>query len=401
MIVYRSRDRTNWPGFISDCHRRMSLPTCQEGVSTMASAKLFLNTIRPFPIHDMSVCEACFLDRAGWQEDIATRFAPLSLHPTQITQRFTCDFQPAPMIACSNSLLAYGMFDRWHQMASKIMSKPTCSSEGITNGEWYGLPDPTNPSRNVENFEICGACHAGWNESVEWAHIFRRIQYPPGTTRICDLNASSPRYAKYVEKWTEMYLTGDPASFIKYVSRCASLSTCQGTHRLENAGWYGNEDAGLLICPSCFEEAVRDTPLAAAFPLQNVHLPTERHCSLYSARMRKKYMEACEQRTLTPLLQFATHREQIYQQTIPSLEAFHARQQEQIRLLKTANQVRSQSTQITAMGRAFMGGPPIVHAFDPAVVSQTIGISHMRRTIANDPQRPQMLQLEALWKEVE
>ena len=394
--------RGDWMGFVRDCHHRMTLPECQKGVFSAASAKRWFNTVSPFPVPDMSVCEACFLDRVGWQEGIVQRFAPMTFSPFELTSRFSCDFKYAPMVTCSDNLLAHGMFDRWHQAASMVMSKPSCSNEGVTDGEWYGLPDPMNPSQNVQNFEICAACQAGWNQSTDWAHLFRRFYYPPGTVKVCDLNASSsPRHAQYVAKWTEMYLTRNPTSFIKYVSRCAFLPTCEGTTRLANARWYGDADAALLICPSCFEEAVRDTPLAASFPLQNALLPGEHHCSLYSTRMREKYTGACKQQTLAPLLHFASHREGIYQQTIPQIEAFCARQGQQTELLKAAKKARAHSTQITAMGRAFMGGPPIVHNFDPSVVMHTLNVRNQQQKLASDPQRLQMLQLEALWKEVE
>lgn len=393
--------RGDWHGFVQSGRHRISLPTCVSGVPELASAKRWYNTARPSPIHDMSVCEACYLDRAGWQEDVAQHFAPILFSPLEFSSRLICDFRLTPMAACSDILLAYGMFEKWHHFASLTMSKPMCNKEGIVDGEWYGLPDPTDATRNIENFDICGACHAGWNQSADWGHLFRRLNYPPATLRLCDFNPSGPRYSQYVDKWNQMYLTRDPAPFIDYVSRFAPLPKCQGTRRLENTTWYGDKDASLLICPSCFEEAVRGTHFASAFPLRNTPLPAGHHCSLYSSRMREKYAEACKQRSLDSLLSFAHQREQIYQQTIPHIEAFLSNQEQKKELLRIAGQSRAVATQITSMGRAFSGGNPIVTNFDPAIMISTVSYAAQRRNLEFDPERPRIMQLEAMWKEVE
>ena len=394
-------ERADWHGFVQASRHRMSLPACVSGVSTLASAKRWYNTVIPSPIRDMSVCEACYLDRAGWQEDVAQHFAPVAFSPHNLSSRMICDLQITPMAACCDILLAHGMFERWHHFASLMMSKPMCNKEGIVDGEWYGLPDATDATQNIDNLEICAACHAGWSQSADWGHLFRRLNYPPGTSRICDLNPSAPRYSQYVDKWNQMYYTRDPTPFIDYVSRLASLPTCQGTRRLENANWYGDKDASLLICPSCFEEAVLGTHFASAFPLQNTPLPTEHHCSLYSTRMREKYAEACKQRSLESLLSFASRREQIYQQTIPHLEAFLTNQRQKSKLLEIAGKSRASSIQATSLYNGFTGRNPIVSKFDPGIVLQTLNYEQQRRNLQYDPQKPRMMQLEAMWKEVE
>ena len=393
--------RGDWHGFVQASRHRMSLPICESDTPVLGSAKRWYNTVRPSPIRDMTVCEACYLDRVSWQEDVAQHFAQVAFSPLDCSSQIICDFQLAPMVACSDILLAHGMFGKWHHFATLTMSKPRCNKEGIVDGEWYGLPDPTDGTRHIENFDICAACHAGWNQSADWGHLFRRLDFPPATTRVCDLNPSSPRYTQYVHKWNQMYFTRDPAPFIDFVSRVASLAKCQGTRRLENATWYGNKDASLLICPSCFEEAVRGTHFASAFPLQNSPLPAGHHCSLYSSRMRGKYAEACKQKSLDSLLSFATQREQIYQQTIPDIEAYLFNQEQKMELLKIAHKQRANSIQITSLNRGFLGWNPIVSNFDPAIRMQTINYQHQLMKLRCDPRKPRMMQLEAMWKEVE
>ena len=392
---------SDWHGFVQAGRHRMSLPTCVGSVSALASTKRWYNTVTPSPIRDMTVCEACYLDRVGWRENSAQHFAQVAFSPLDMKSQLICDFQLAPMAACSDTLLAHDMFEKWHYFASVIMSKPVCNKESIIDGEWYGLPDRMHPSRNIENFEICAACHAGWNQSADWGHLFRRLEYPPGTSRLCDLNPSAPRYSEYVDKWNQMYFTRDPAPFIGYVSRLASLPKCQGTRCLENATWYGDEDASLLICPSCFEQAVRGTHFASAFPLQNTPLPAGHHCSLYSFRMREKYAEACKQKSIDLLLSFASQREQIYQQTIPYIETFISHQQQKQKLLKIAGQRRANAVQATSSFNAFSGGNTIVTNFDPGIVLHTLNYEQQRMNLQFDPQRPRMMELERMWKEVE
>lgn len=391
----------DWHGFVQVCRRRMSLPECARGVSALATQKTWFNTVRPSPIHDMTVCEACYLDRAGWQEDVAQNFAPIPFNLHEFSTRLLCDFSIAPMAVCADILLVNGMFGRWHHFASLIVDKPCCDAEGIVDGEWYGLPNPTDPTRNIDNFDICAACHAGWNQSADWGHIFRRWNYPPATSRLCDFNPSAPAYSAYIDRWNQMYFTRDPAPFIDYISRLASLPQCQGTKQLENATWYGDKDASLLICPWCFEETVRGTRFASAFPLQNTQLAAGHHCSLYSLRMRKKYTEACEQQSLDSVFSFAAQREQIYHQTIPQIEVFLASQRQKMELLKIANQHRASSVSALSTFNAFTGGNPIVTNYNPGIVLSTLNYEHQQRNLIYDPQRPAMMQLEAKWKEVE
>ena len=157
--------RGDWQGFVQASRHRISLPTCESDKSEVASTKRWYNTSWPSPIHDMTLCEACYLDRVGWQGGIAQHFAQIPYDPLDL-RRLICDFRLTPVAACSDILLAYGMYEKWHYYRGVIMSKPDCNKEGIVNGEWYGLPDPTDPTRTVENFDICAACHVGWNESA-------------------------------------------------------------------------------------------------------------------------------------------------------------------------------------------------------------------------------------------
>lgn len=393
--------RGGWHAFVQAARHRMSLPTCVNGVPVLASGTRWYNTVTPSPIHDLTVCEACYLDRAGWQEGVAQHFAPIAFNQIDISPQMICDFRPAPMAVCCVLLLAHSSFDKWHCFASLTMSKARCEKGGMVDGEWYGLPDPTDPTQNVKEFDICAACHAGFNQSADWGHVFRRLDYPRGTSRVCDFNSAGPRYSRFLDKWNQMYFTRDSAPFIDYVSRLAPLPICQGRRLLEDASWYGDKDASLLICPSCFEETVRGTHFASTFPLQHTLLPEEHHCSLYSPRMRQKYSEACKLRSMDSLLGFAAQREQVHQQTIPHIEAFLASQRQKMELLKILSQQRASAKASIILSRGFLGGSPIVHNYNPLIVGLTINYNDLQRQLQFDPQRTTAMQLEARWKEVE
>ena len=198
-----------------------------------------------------------------------------------------------------------------------------------------------------------------------------------------------------------MYFTRDPKPFIDYIARFASLPVCQGTRRVENATWYGDQDASLLICPACFEEAVRGTYFASTLPLQNKPLPAANHCSLYSARMRGMYAQACETRSLTSLLAFAARREEVYRETIPQIENFLANQRQKEQLLRIAGTNRANAIASQALYNGFTGRNAIVHGFSQGVVGLTLGYEQQRRDLVYDARRPGMVQLEQRWKEVE
>lgn len=391
----------DWHGFVQASRHRMSLPECVSATPTFAYTMKWYNTVNPSPIPGMTLCEACYLDRVGWQEDMVPHFAQVTVRPDDLNSRFICDFQVKPMNMCSDLLLSHGMFEKWHHFASLTMSKPRCNEEGIIDGEWHGLADPKDATRDIKDIDICAACHASWNQSADLGHLFRRLIFPSGTLRLCSLNSSAPQHSDYVDNWNQLYFTRDPAPFIDYFSRFASLSNCQGSRRLENALWYGDKAASLLICPWCFEEAVRGTLFSSTFSLQNTRLADGYHCSLYSPRMRDKYAQACKQRSLDSFLSFAVHREQIYQQINPQLEVYYARQRHNMELLKIASRSRAFSVQAASLRAGFTGGYPIVTHGDLSIVPQTAIYQHQLRKLELDPQRPAMMQLEAMWKEVE
>lgn len=63
------------------------------------------------------------------------------------------------------------------------------TAEGIVNGEWYGLADPNDGTKNIEDFDICAAYHAGWNQRADGSNLFRRLNYLPGMSGLCDLES--------------------------------------------------------------------------------------------------------------------------------------------------------------------------------------------------------------------
>ncbi|KAL6713605.1 hypothetical protein ACLMJK_009070 [Lecanora helva] len=127
------------------------------------------------------------------------------------------------------------MFERWHYFVASILSKSQCNGEVLVDGEWYGLKDPTDATRTLENFDVCPACHAGLNQSADFGQFFNPRNFPPGTSRVCDFNPTAPRYSQWIDKWNQMYFIRNAASLIDYVSRLATIPECKGTQRLQNA----------------------------------------------------------------------------------------------------------------------------------------------------------------------
>lgn len=122
--------------------------------------------------------------------------------------QYRCGFKVAPLNARTDShLLLNGAVEEWAEVVSIVANSALCTKEGITDGEWYGLID--DDDKIVDNFDICAACRAGWFMSIDRTDMFRKVEYPPGTTRVCDFNPSSVRYDAYISKWNQMYYTYD------------------------------------------------------------------------------------------------------------------------------------------------------------------------------------------------
>ena len=114
------------------------------------------------------------------------------------------------------------------------------------------------------------------------------------------------------------------------------------------------------------------------------------------------YAQACEQKSLKSLFEFAAHREEIYKQTIPLIENFLASQRQKEQLLRIAGTNRANAIASQALYNGFTGrGNAIVHNFSQGVVGLTLGYEQQRREMVYDARRPGMMQLERRWKEVE
>ena len=379
----------------------MSLPECKGAAPIHAYTRKWYNTVEPMPINDLPVCEACFLDNVRWQSSVASNWAQFTVGPYDFSTKYICDMQLSPMAACADFTLTHGMYEKWHHFASLTSSKPMCVAEGITDGEWYGLPDPANPTKDVVNFEICAACHAGWNQSADWGHLFRRLTFSPGSIRLCDFHPTAPRYSDWILNWKQMYLTREPSPFLDYVARLAPTPKCQDFRRVENANWYGDKDKELLICPSCFHETIHGTLFASTFPLQNDLLISAHHCSLYSPRMRQRYAEACRLGSLDALFSFALHREQIYPETVPQLESFLSDQSAGLERLERLRTPRAFSKGVASVSNAFSGYNPIVHNYDMGIMPLTVLVNAEQRKLTGDPTRPAVIEIERRWNEVE
>ena len=108
----------------------MSITTRAKGVFTLAAAKKWSNTLRPFSIHDIPLCEACFLVRAGWQESTAPNFTQVRFTPFEFASHILCDFGLGPVVACSDILLANEMFDERQHFASTSHVQVEVQSRG-------------------------------------------------------------------------------------------------------------------------------------------------------------------------------------------------------------------------------------------------------------------------------
>jgi len=76
-----------------------------------------------------------------------------------------------------------------------------------------------------------------------------------------------------------------------------------------------------LFCEECYRLFVLETSLAkrGLLELNLEQVAGESFCSIYSPRMREKWLEACTSGNLQPFLDFARHRSSVHSRTAPEV----------------------------------------------------------------------------------
>jgi hypothetical protein len=230
--------------------------------------------------------------------------------------------------------LANHDFALWEHTMLDMNSSPLCTLEIARGVPVYQIP-------GVENFDVCHACYVGLLKPFGMDKFFQRVRDPIYGQCACDLNAGAPRIASFAKRLDEAMVTATFETFVTFAARFSTTDMCPKLNLVSGRQWYGNESC--RICPACYEEVVRDSYLAKQgyFPPTPATLTEETVCDLYSPRMRGKFKTACSTQDANTFLSFATHRKNIYMQTVPEMRALVARSKHNLSMQKMYNTTSS------------------------------------------------------------
>ncbi|KAL2845526.1 hypothetical protein BJX68DRAFT_277274 [Aspergillus pseudodeflectus] len=262
-----------------------------------------------------------------------------------------------------------------------------CAKNGaLTDGpsrKWY---QPRNSSSSSSSITICERCYGEYVAHTEFETSFHPVTRPNAQHR-CMLGLWQSRsvwdealahHDFTLWERTMLEMNSGPlctleiarANPVYQLPGVENFDLCPKLNLVSGRQWYGNESC--RICPACYEEVVRDSYLASYFPPTPITIHEETCCDLYSPRMRSKFTTACTTQDATPFLSFATHRKNVYHQTVPEMRALVERAQHNLSMQKMYN--------TTSSAYNNMDGISTVGMYDSGIRYTGSGVPGMFRT---------------------
>ncbi|KAI1074249.1 hypothetical protein F5B20DRAFT_586480 [Whalleya microplaca] len=272
---------------------RPAIPDCKgvQGVKGDAGIKWYRDKFNHIP--GFVSCQACYEDHL-LNNGFFANFEPLNPQPQAIRGPVMSPF-------------------RFVAETKARLSVPRCAGrKEATHGQKLFVPND-GPAGLI----LCPACYVAIAEPLDISQFFvRRHDVPRGATLQCCFSLAHPPAQRFITRWYEMYLTRDPTSFAAYASVFASIPPCPRDQDAGHKRWYGWHDC--TICPECYHEFAKHSPLDAYMDLRNVSLEAKTMCELYSPRMRGLYTQCG---TLSPpdpkpLLEASVHRRLVFVDTV-------------------------------------------------------------------------------------
>lgn len=348
------------------------------------------------------ICGACYLDTFGL--DYGNHWYSLKLTAEQEELHLECAMSTLPVqIAWRNfELKGTHDFKLFEDHVKVIMESPQCASEGIQDIVWY-----TPRTYLGSEFAICGRCVAAFMIPPGFRHQFREISPPEdGSAYICDFNPAKPRFMIYIKKYDEAVEQGDLEVLSSFVSRYAALPDCPKSKGYKNRKWYGT--TSFTVCELCYEDFVKSTSLASRLECSTV--AGEMVCHLYSTRMRKLWLQACEENNLQAFEAAALQRMQVLKFVQNGTFQIRMRQttqqNEQFRLYMASIQNQGLEGLAIAVGQRSTyeyGNSQVGWGYATRYGAEAA--AQFQQALAMHPRRPEdtveMARLNAMWAEVE
>ncbi|KAI1758466.1 hypothetical protein F4782DRAFT_525163 [Xylaria castorea] len=379
--------RDDWAGFTVGAKARLATRPCPgtQGVSVY-ERKWFVPAAGP---RGLVLCAACYYDQVSHTgEEGKWEIAQGLGHKVRCARGA---YNVRILMALADQQKNWQLF--W-DVVSRLEREKTCEEDGIVDGVWYTLLS------NPRDFDVCSACYIAIVEPLGAAGFWvRKRNVPPGARLLCCFNIGHPRIWKFVPRLLEMYWTLDPTALDEYASLYASVPLCLRNEDKPNLRWYGWRDC--TICPECYLEFARHSPLAKMMELHDAPLADSVMCEMYSRRMRTLYTEcgSTNPPNLKPLLEYSTQRRQVYM-------AKMAQQQQKVLDVMSSHYTMAGQLQQNKYGKPYTySAPGIGSGFANSNALQGAAYGQQAMNIAADLRTGRISlavgELEQRWREVE
>jgi hypothetical protein len=319
------------------------LPAC-DGRAVVASELEWFEPRRG--AQGVIICKRCYLDWFAY-----TRFADEWVPRHDIGDiQVTCDIGSlySPLRWTADVAVAHGTFNAFLAAADAYVAD-VHAEEDDSPRTFYTLSGPD------ADWDMCQRCHA-YATTCGLGTFF--VERPEQGPRVCDVCNPSFRSIIYLLGLGEVMRDGVFAPFDDLVRRLVDLPPCPRLDDVRNGRWYGYDE--LTSCPQCWESFGRHTSLADDAPFQNELLDDARICSLYSERMRSKWMIACENDDPSDVLAFSEQRTVIYTETVMKAKQIR-KTQDQAQAFGLMQLQMGVQLQMAGRFRSIIGGKDNVH----------------------------------------
>lgn len=263
-------------------------------------------------IEGFVICETCYYNRV-----VNTPFAKqFEFAAPKWQTGWSCDLSAWSVSFALDAALWKDDYNMFWNTANTIMHSPFCAPQDMSSEIWY----TTTPAQ--KNFNVCPACYEGMFKAYNCGdHLLPQI-FAEGDRKpvTCSMWRESRRAHMYMLKFCEAIDTLHFSMFTNLVTLVGSVPSCPRDGTFTNRYWYGYSDA--LFCQECYELFVKNTSLAEEGKLQLNFEPVveAKFCSIYSPRMREKWLQACSSGDLSEFLSFAKHRLEVHSRTMPEMQ---------------------------------------------------------------------------------
>lgn len=274
-----------WEEFAAEAKGRLTIPKCPGKTPIASTAHAWVRSTRA--PKGLQFCYACFADYFYGTTNAA------HFQQVAIDEDTTVCLMGTPNIVIpAQQTVARDDPELFWKWIAEVDRQPFCAKQGITGSpSWYTLPN------NPLGFFVCAACRAGIADPIGWSkHLVPKKNVSPKDTILCCFHPEHVRFAEFMKCLVQSMATGRWEDMGDYVANFANVPRCprDSTATLSDRRYWGWQS--LRICEECYLSFAKGTALEPLYHLHGEVIDKSRLCDLYSPRMRKMYVDACEGR---------------------------------------------------------------------------------------------------------